>query len=473
MSDNPATHRYAIIDVETTGGSFHRDKVIEIGIVLMDDDKIIGNYQSLIHPERSIPYQITGLTGIHDEMVENAPKFYEIAHEIIRLTEGRIFVAHNARFDYSFIKAEFESLGYIYTRKILDTVKLARMTFPGHRSYSLSNLISRLGLPMENRHRALDDAQATALLFQMIIQSGTFLGTTDDYIRMAIKESYLPPSITIDDVLNIPSENGVYFFYNKDTLIYVGKSKNIKSRIAQHFSDTTKKSSILRQSTTRIDYETTPNELAALINESVYIKKYKPVHNKAQRNSSYPYILCINPAKDQRLEPYIKKVSLKSDEDIILKYFSHKRLAENYVFHLLEKFYQYLVKNELPEEKIQLLIDIYSDLSADFESKDLTFYNNHYQAFLMSVAPVFEKDMIILDKSEDKKSERWVSLIKGGRFYGHAILDCTLGISHVDSIIDTINGIDYTPELDLIVHNYLRKYPAKFTLIDITNPFEK
>jgi DNA polymerase-3 subunit epsilon len=131
---------YAIVDIETTGGSARHEKITEIAIYLHDGNKVTGDYSSLINPERNIPYFITSLTGISNEMVEDAPKFFEIAKKIIELTEGRTFVAHNVRFDYSFIRQEFKSLGYNYKRNILDTVALCRKLLPGHHSYSLGNI---------------------------------------------------------------------------------------------------------------------------------------------------------------------------------------------------------------------------------------------------------------------------------------------------------------------------------------------
>ena len=135
---------YAIIDIETTGGSARIEKITEIAIYLHDGNKITGEFVSLVNPERNIPYFITNLTGITNEMVEDAPRFYEIAKTIVELTEGRTFVAHNARFDYSFIRQEFKSLGFNYKRNILDTVALSRKLLPGHRSYSLGNICKDL-----------------------------------------------------------------------------------------------------------------------------------------------------------------------------------------------------------------------------------------------------------------------------------------------------------------------------------------
>ncbi len=131
---------YAIVDIETTGGSPKTEKITEIAIYHYDGNKVTDEFISLVNPEKNIPYYITSLTGISNEMVVNAPKFYEIAKEIVNFTEGKIFVAHNASFDYKFIKSEFKSLGYEFTRENMCTLRLSRKLLPGHRSYSLGNL---------------------------------------------------------------------------------------------------------------------------------------------------------------------------------------------------------------------------------------------------------------------------------------------------------------------------------------------
>ncbi|MBE0666162.1 MAG: 3'-5' exonuclease, partial [Bacteroidales bacterium] len=131
---------YAIIDIETTGGSARLERITEIAVIIHDGTEVIDEYSTLITPERSIPYFITSLTGITNEMVEDAPRFFEVARKIVEITEGKVFVAHNARFDYSFLRQEFAMLGYNFSRPLLDTVSLSRKLLPGHKSYGLGNL---------------------------------------------------------------------------------------------------------------------------------------------------------------------------------------------------------------------------------------------------------------------------------------------------------------------------------------------
>jgi len=160
---------FAIIDIETTGASYKYGKITEIAVVIHNGTEITDTFSTLIDPEMDIPYFITRLTGITNEMVAGAPKFYEIAKKIVEITAGRTFVAHNASFDYKFIQEEFRRLGYDYQRKVLCTVKLSRRYFPGYPTYSLGNLCQNLGIRIENRHRATGDALATAEVFSRIL----------------------------------------------------------------------------------------------------------------------------------------------------------------------------------------------------------------------------------------------------------------------------------------------------------------
>jgi len=166
---------FAIIDIETTGNNYKFSNITELAVFLHNGQKITNHYSTLINPEIDIPYYITKLTGIDNEMVKNAPKFYEVAKTIVELTTGCTFVAHNVKFDYNFIKEEFSRLGYIFNRKTLCTVQLARKLLPGHKSYSLGKLCSDLEININGRHRAAGDALATVQLFEKLLQKNELL----------------------------------------------------------------------------------------------------------------------------------------------------------------------------------------------------------------------------------------------------------------------------------------------------------
>lgn len=162
---------YAVVDIETTSGSPKNGKITEIAIFIYDGSEVIDSFVTLINPECEIPFYITNITGITNEMVSNAPKFYEVAKKIVEITSNRIFVAHNATFDYNFIKSEFKNLGYSYNRKTMCTVKLSRKHIPGHGSYSLGKICSELGIEINGRHRAAGDALATVKLLDIILKN--------------------------------------------------------------------------------------------------------------------------------------------------------------------------------------------------------------------------------------------------------------------------------------------------------------
>lgn len=166
---------FIIIDIETTGNSYKFGKITELAIYQHNGQMITNQYSTLINPEIDIPFYITKLTGITNEMVKNAPKFYEVAKTIVELTAGRTFVAHNVSFDYSFLKEEFARLGYTFHRKTLCTVQLSRKFLPGHQSYSLGKLCLDLGIEIKGRHRASGDALATAKLFEILLQKNEII----------------------------------------------------------------------------------------------------------------------------------------------------------------------------------------------------------------------------------------------------------------------------------------------------------
>lgn len=276
---------YAIVDIETTGGFGAKNKITEIAIIIHDGEKELDRYSSLVDPDAFIPQNITALTGITNEMVEGAPQFYEVAKVVWEMTEGRVFVAHNVGFDYNIIKNEFKDLGAKFQRKKLCTIRLAKKIFPGKPSYSLGNLCESLGIPLQNRHRALGDTEATALLFKMMIAQND-PESFEKELNSLNKEAKLPAKLNADTYNRLPEKCGVYYFYNEaKEVIYVGKSKNIKKRITQHFTNvdsTSKKNNMMRE-IADISFELTGSELVALLKESEEIKTISPKFNKAQK----------------------------------------------------------------------------------------------------------------------------------------------------------------------------------------------
>jgi DNA polymerase-3 subunit epsilon len=288
---------FAIIDVETTGGGISGNRITEICIALLKDGEVIDKYTTLINPERDIPQYITALTGIDDDMVANAPRFFEVAEKIEELTKDAIFVAHNVSFDYNVIRGEFQLLGQYYNRKKLCTVRLSRKLIPGLLSYSLGRLCNSINIPHLNRHRAEGDVDATVILFQRLLSLDDDYNEINSFLNPRSKQATLPPHIPAEQINELPEEAGIYLFKNqKHQVIYAGKAKNIKKRVLSHFYDKKTKEYQLGQETHFIDYELTGNEMLALLVESEHIRKHYPKFNRAQKwpATTYQIISYVN-----------------------------------------------------------------------------------------------------------------------------------------------------------------------------------
>lgn len=276
---------YAIVDIETTGSHASSNGITEIGIVIHDGTQVLHVYETLVNPRIPIPYFIQKLTGISNEMVANAPSFEEVAGHIYELLQGKIFVAHNVNFDYSFLNYQLQQAGYNLNSNKLCTVRLTRKIIPGLYGYSLGKLCHQLNINITNRHRAGGDALATAILFGMLVERDT-----ENAIGAALKdkskEQYLPPNLPVAHIESLPSNAGVYYFYNASgKTIYVGKAKNIRKRVKSHFSNNKinkQKQDFLRD-IYKISYQSCGTELMAHILESTEIRRLWPMYNRSQR----------------------------------------------------------------------------------------------------------------------------------------------------------------------------------------------
>jgi DNA polymerase-3 subunit epsilon len=445
---------YAIIDIETTGGSAQLEKITEIAVFLHDGNQITGEFTTLVNPERNIPYFITNLTGITNEMVENAPRFYEIAKKIIELTEGRIFVAHNARFDYSFIRQEYKSLGYNFKRSILDTVALSRKLLPGHVSYSLGNICNDLNIMINGRHRAGGDALATVKLLEILIAKDNELNAIRPSLLKSTRNSKLNPKLDINKIDAIPDEPGVYYFYNeKGDLIYIGKSRNLQQRISTHLSNnTTNKAMEMRDFIADIDWVTTGSELIALLKESFEIKKNKPVYNRAQRRTSFQWGI-YNYFDDNGYLNY--NYGQINDDQIPISVFSSKDKAKIKLGTLIETF-----------SLCQKLTGLYDTAGACFHyhvglckgacigKESVEDYNK--RAFKANEEFSFSRrNFFIIDKGRDNE-ERCAVKIINGKYTGWGyfnINDMGFGLSAVH---DCINPSDDNRDIQAILKQYLR-----------------
>ncbi|MBB5191313.1 DNA polymerase-3 subunit epsilon [Silvimonas terrae] len=332
-----------LVDLETTGANATHDRITEIGLVQIDETGV-RTWSCLVNPQKSIPPFIQNLTGISNEMVADAPTFAELAPELLLKLSGRVFIAHNARFDYGFLKNEFKRAGLPFRARVLCTVKLSRKLYPAQYKHSLDALVTRHQLRLEgDRHRALTDA---ALLQQFLSAAGAELGV--DTVRAAMQEMLrqptLPPGIDPAMVDDLPETAGVYLFYGEnDALLYVGKSSNIRKRVFSHFAADHRagKEMQLVQQLRRIDWQETAGELGALLLEMQLIKTRAPLLNQQLRRTRELCVWRLDEAADGALVP--KLVAMEELDPIaqtarqfVFGPYRSKREAQNVLTKVVE-----------------------------------------------------------------------------------------------------------------------------------------
>ena len=275
------------VDIETTGVSYQRHRVIEVAVIRVENGAVIDSFSSLVDPESPLPPFITRLTGITEADLAGAPSFYDNAEELRVIMDGAVFVAHNVRFDYGFLKREFVTAGRDFNPKLLCTVRLSRALYPAERGHKLQNLIDRCGLEVKSRHRAYDDAQAMWHFIQHV-QASFPAPAVDAAIRRQLRSPSLPRGLEPAMVSGLPEEPGVYIFEDDSgSPLYIGKSVNIKKRVMSHFSaDHSFESEFkISQQVANIEARPTSGELQALLLESRLIKEKQPLYNRQLRRS--------------------------------------------------------------------------------------------------------------------------------------------------------------------------------------------
>lgn len=334
--------KLAFVDIETTGGSFFTDRIIEIGILRVEDGVVIAQYNSFINPETYIPKEISLLTGITDQDVALAPTFSSVSRDLYKLLEDCVFVAHNARFDLSFLKQAFRRDELTFAPKHLCTVKLSRALYPHYRHHNLDSLIERFNLACPNRHRAFDDAAVLWQFLQMVTKT-----VSEDVITAAInritKRPAIPPNLSEEDLDKLPESPGVYIFYGEEQIpLYVGKSINLKDRIRSHFAadQTDTKEMKIAQQVCRIETIVTSGELGALVKEAQLVKELKPLYNSKLRLKRELTVLTKKMTDQGYSTIELKRVNELDPNELanILAVYSSTKHMKNTLRHLCQEF---------------------------------------------------------------------------------------------------------------------------------------
>ncbi|MCK5168497.1 MAG: GIY-YIG nuclease family protein [Bacteroidales bacterium] len=443
---------YAIIDIETTGLSPINDKITEIAIYIHDGKNVIKEYSTLINPDRNIPYNITRLTGITNEMVKNAPQFWEVAKDIVILTEGKSIVAHNASFDYNFIRNEFKSLGYNFKRDKLCTVKLSRKIIPKHKSYSLGKLCKELGIEIEGRHRAAGDALATVKLFEHLLRISPSLGKLN---------SSMFYNIDAKIIKDLPEEVGVYYFYDHNgDIIYIGKSKNIRSRVFSHFSNEKSKRALkMIDEVHNISYELTGSELIALLLESDEIKTQKPKYNRRQRRAANHYGIYTYTDKFGYL--CYKVDDIKKEMPIVS--FNSAKEARERLYILSEK-----------HQLCQKLCGLYEATGACFyyqikhckgaciHEEPAEEYNIRAQEMLDELSYNWQNFFIVdVGRNDDEKS---VVKVENGKYIGFGYIDTEFIGNDIENLSDVINVYPDNKDVQQIIRTFLKQQSVEMLI---------
>ena len=385
-------------------------------------------------------------------MLLNAPKFYEVAKRIVEITEDSILVAHNAQFDYRILKTEFKRLGFQFERETLCTVELSKGLIPDQQSYSLGKLTRALGIPVSDRHRAAGDAQATVKLFQMLLDKDSKKQIIQESIRLEPKYQLEPRHIDI--IEKLPSITGVYYIHKADgEIIYIGKSKNIKRRINQHFTNTNPKSKKIQLQVATVTYEATGSELVALLKESEEIKKTKPIYNRALRRTIFTHALYSFYDNDGYRNLTIDKADGRKNP---VTTFSNRQSAKSFLFKTVEDY-----------KLCQKLTGLYDTKSSCFNyslktcegaciQKESPDEYNKRVSLLLEKNTYHNKNMVIVDKGRDI-DERSAILIESGVFKGLGFFNLNYQINNYEVLKSLITPMQNNRDTQHIIQNYMRK----------------
>ena len=406
----------------------------------------------MINPEREIQPFVVNLTGINNNMLRNAPKFYEVAKRIVEITEGCILVAHNAKFDYRILKTEFQRLSFEFEMQTLCTVELSKQLIPGHESYSLGKITRKLGIPVSDRHRAAGDAMATVKLFKMLLDKDTKKTIIQEYIRLEPKYQMEPKLYDITQ--DLPSVTGVYYMHKEDgEIIYIGKSKNIKRRVNQHFTSQHPKSKRIQLQVAAVTYEATGSELVALLKESEEIKRNKPIYNRAQRRSIFTHGLYHYIDNNGYINLKISKVS---NQEMPITTFANLQSAKSFMTKLTDE-----------QQLCQKLTGIYKTnsncfnytikqcLGACISEESFESYNERIQSIINHYS-FTKEDVVIIDRGRDV-DERSAILIENGVYKGFGFYNLNYQINNIEVLQSIITPMQHNRDTQHIIQNYLRK----------------
>ncbi len=412
----------------------------------------MDQFISLVNPERDIQPFVVNLTGINSKMLRNAPKFYEVAKRIVEITEGCVVVAHNAQFDNRILTTEFKRLGFEFDRETLCTVELAKTLIPDLPSYSLGKLVRSLGIPVTDRHRASGDALATVKLFKLLLSKDVEKTIIQTFLRKEPKLQ-LEPKL-IDIIAKMPSITGVYYIHNKEgRIIYIGKSKNIKRRINQHFTGRDRKSKKIQLQVATVTFEATGSELIALLKESHEIKQNKPIFNRALRKTLFSHALYSSTDSNGYTNLTIDVADGRKKS---ITTFSNRQSAKDFLNRAVETYSLCLKLSGLEKTLSSCFkYELKECEGACINEENTALYNKRVQEFIDKYS-YKNQDMVIIDKGREI-DERSAILIENGVFKGYGFYELNHQLNNIDILKSIITPMENNRHTQHIIQSYLRK----------------
>lgn len=445
---------YAILDIETTGGKYNEEGITEIAIYRFDGHRVVDQFISLINPEREIQAFVTKLTGINNKMLRNAPKFYEVAKRIVEITENCIVVAHNADFDFRVLRTEFQRLGYDFVRDTLCTVELSQKLIPGRESYSLGKLVRSLGIPVTERHRASGDAKATVSLFKYLLEKDSEKNIIVTSVKSDTEQQMKLRHIRMIDEL--PEQLGVYYLHNRDgKIIYIGRNKNIKKRVNQHFTSTTKRDVLLQKQVKKVTYEETGSELIAKLKEIQEIQKNKPKYNrndKTEANINYVLTSYFN-----EMGYICFSIESKQTDSSFITTFETNHQAHNFLYQITEEFELCPKFQKLSSARKNCHnFTINKCKGACLNLEPVSDYNQRAEQ-VMKKYGFLDQNLFIIDKgrSFDEKS---LILITNGEIKGYGFFNLNYQLSKTEIIESIITPLPNSLINRHILQAYIRNH---------------
>lgn len=446
---------YAILDIETTGGQFNEEGITEIAIYKFDGHEIVDQFISLVNPEIPIQPFVVKLTGINNAMLHSAPKFFEVAKRIIEMTNDCVLVAHNADFDYRILRTEFRRLGYDFNVKTLCTVELSKKLLPEQPSHSLGKLVRALGIPMADRHRASGDAMATVKLFKMLLDKDLNKEIVKELIKFEIQKGIAPK--LMDIVESLPSKTGVYYIHREDgSLIFIGKSRNIRKRVNQHFTGITKSAKKIQNEVYAVTYEETGSELIALLKESEEIKIHRPIYNRMSPKSNFSWAIYSEKDANGYLNLKLQKTDGRKKE---IKSYTSQQEGKDALFRISSHYKLCQKLTGLYETKTHCFQHTINECDGACVGKISALeYNERVQAFIEK--NLFDnKTLAILDRGRTI-TERSAVLVENGVYKGYAFYDLNYQINTIEILRNIIVPMQSNRDTRNSIQSYLRKGKA-------------